>query len=361
MLFSFVLVVLAPLAATIYYMYAIANDQYISVAGFAVRSEELNSAADLLGSLSSVSGTSSSDTDILNQFIHSQDMVERVLTDIDLVEAYTVPEFDPIFAYDADGTIEDLVDYWRRMVELHYDQGTALIELRVHAFRPEDAQRIATRVVEESSLLVNRLSAIARENNIQYAQADLEKALDRLGAAREALTKFRSENRTLDLQAAVQGQMGVLNSFEQQLATARISRDLLLSDGLSETDRRVTTENRRIEVIEDLIEAERAQFGSEAAQSGGGINFSTLAADFERLTVNLEYAQQTYLKAQAGMDSALAEADRQNRYLAPYTEPSLPQSARYPDRLVFSAVTAFFLLLIWSIGLLIYYSVRDRR
>ncbi len=361
MLASFVVVVLVPLAVTVFYLFAIASDQYISRAGFAVRSEELNSAADLLGSLSSVSGTSSSDTDILNEFIHSQDMVERVMNHIDLVEVYTVPAFDPVFAYRSTGEIEDLVDYWTRMVELHYDQGTALIELRVHAFRPQDAYVIAERIVEESSLLINRLSAIARDNNTRYAQLDLETALTRLRNAREALTKFRSQNRTIDLEAAVQGQIGILNSLEQQLAAAKVELNLLLSEGLNDNDRRITTERRRIEVIEDLIEIERAQFGTASEGRGGGLNFSSLAAEFERLTVDLEYAQQTYLKAQAGLDTAIAEAERQNRYLAPYTQPSLPQSARYPNRVVFSLITGFFLLLIWSIGVLVYYSVRDRR
>lgn len=360
-LFSFVLVVLVPLAITLFYLYFIASEQYISKTGFAVRSEELSSAADLLGSLSSVSGTSSTDTDILNEFIHSQDMVERVMSKVDLVDVYTQPAFDPVFAFQPSGDIEDLVTYWQRMVELHYDQGTALIELRVHAFRPEDAQTIAKHIVEESSLLINRLSATARNNNTRYAQIDLDIALERLRNARESLTKFRSENQTINLEAAMQGQIGILNSLEQQLAVSKVNLNLLLQDGLAEDDRRITSERRRIDVIEDLIKIERLQFSSVDENGGGTLNFSRLAGEFERLTVDLEYAQQTYLKAQAGLDTALAEADRQSRYLTPYTQPSLPQSSRYPNRAVFSLVTGFFLLLIWCIGVLIYYSVRDRR
>ena len=326
-----------------------------------MRSEELSSAADLLGSLSSVSGTSSSDTDILNEFIHSQDMVERMMEHIDLVEVYTVPAYDPFFAFNPTGKIEDLVNYWQSMVELHYDQGTALIELRVHAFRPQDAQDIARYIIEESSLLINRLSTIARDNNTRYSRADLETAQERLSIARAALTKFRSENQTINLEAAVQGQIGILNTLEQQLATTKINLNLLLQEGFEQNDRRVISERRRIEVIEDLIEIERGQFGVAGEGHGNKLNFSDLAAEFERLAVDLEYAEQTYLSAQLALDAAVAEAKRQNRYLASYTQPSLPQSARYPDRLTFSLVTAFFLLLVWSIGVLIYYSIRDRR
>jgi capsular polysaccharide transport system permease protein len=40
--------------------------------------------------------------------------------------------------------------------------------------------------------------------------------------------------------------------------------------------------------------------------------------------------------------------------------PTLPQTAEFPQRFVLSALTALFLLLAWSIGVLIYYSIRDR-
>lgn len=48
---SFVLMVLAPLAAAVFYLWAVAEDQYISTAGFTVRSQESGGATDILGGL----------------------------------------------------------------------------------------------------------------------------------------------------------------------------------------------------------------------------------------------------------------------------------------------------------------------
>lgn len=355
------LIVIAPLAGAIWYLYTIAHDQYASYAGFSVRSEEISSAQSLLGGLSSLSGASSSDTDILYEFIQSQTLVERIGKRIDLGEIWSTPEYDPVFAYDPSGSIEDLVDYWRRMVQVSYATGNGLIELRVRAFRAKDAHEIAMAIVEESSLMINDLSTIARKDATRYAREDLALTLDRLKAAREALTRFRSETRIVDPSADIKGQMGLLNSLEARLADAYIEVNLLLETS-REDDPRVEQGRRRIEVIKDLIEQERQKFGlGDVSSNTGEKDFPTLVGEFERLTVDVEYAQKAYLAAQAALDTAIAEAQRQTRYLATYAKPSMPQSARYPERFILSLVSGVFLLLVWSVGVLIYYSLRDRR
>ncbi|WP_349978245.1 sugar transporter [Shimia sp. SDUM112013] len=351
---------LAPLAATLYYLYVIAEDQYASFVGFSVKSEESASATDLLGGLSSFSSSSSSDTDILFQFIQSQELISRINQSINLEEIYSRPDFDPVFSYNPDGTIEDLVSYWPWMVRVDLDAKTNLIELRVQAFTPEDAQLVAQEIVNESSAMINRLSAIAREDSTRYARADLEKALERLKLARENLTKFRSETQIVDPTADLQGQMGLLNSLEAQLASAQIELNLLLETA-REGDPRIAQAERRIIVIKDLIDEERAKFGIGGNARTNERDYSTLVGEFERLMVELEYAQQTYLGAQAALDTALAEAQRTSRYLATFTQPTLAESARYPQRGIIALITGMFLLLAWSVGVLIFYSVRDRR
>ncbi|WP_254771586.1 sugar transporter [Thalassovita gelatinovora] len=359
---SFVLVVAAPLLATVFYLYAVANDQYVSSFGFAVRSEETSLASNLLGGLASLSGgSSSSDTDILYEFIQSRTLVEKIQDRLDLATLYSRPRFDPVFAYDTDGTTEDLVEYWQRMVHVSHASGNGLLEVEVKAFSPENALAISEAIVTESTAMINNLSAIAREDATRYAHEDMEQALSQLKAAREALTRFRSETRIVDPSADIQGQMGLLNSLEAQLAGAIIELNVQLETA-RENDPRVVQLSNRIPVIEKLIEKEREKFGlGGTTRTDGERDYSTLVGDFERLTVDLEYAQKRYLTAQAALDGSMAEAQRQSRYLATYAPPSLPQSAQQPARAVLSAVTAMVLLLLWSVGVLIYYSLRDRR
>ena len=68
---SFVLWVVLPVAVSGWYLYTVARDQYASHVGFSVRTEEIGSAIELLGGITELSGSSSSDTDILYEFIQS--------------------------------------------------------------------------------------------------------------------------------------------------------------------------------------------------------------------------------------------------------------------------------------------------
>ena len=68
-LLSFVQVVVIPLAICAWYLYAVAADQYASYLGFSVRTEENSSAIEIPGGITDISGSSSSDTDILYAYL----------------------------------------------------------------------------------------------------------------------------------------------------------------------------------------------------------------------------------------------------------------------------------------------------
>lgn len=357
LLVSFVLWVIAPLGVSGVYLYSTALDQYASHVGFSVRKEEVGSAVELLGGITELSGSSSSDTDILYEFIQSQQLVRIVNERLNLTKTYHRPE-DPIFGLSEDTRIEALSNYWKKMVKVFYDRGSGLIEVRVLAFDPQDAQNIATAIFEESTRMINELSAIARADTTRYAEEELNRAVERLKNARKAQTAFRNRTGIVDPSADIQGQMGLLNSLQAKLADAIIERELLL-ESTNEKDPRVVQAQRRIEVIQQQIDEERERFGGgESPESG---QFSRLLEEYQGLAVDSEFAEKAYLSAQASYDASLAEAQRKSRYLASYIEPTLAETAEYPRRFVTLVVIGALMFISWSILTMIYYSLRDRR
>jgi capsular polysaccharide transport system permease protein len=355
---SFVVVVLLPILASALYLWGKAVDQYASTVGFSVRREEVGSAMDLLGGLTGLSKSSSSDTDILYEFLRSQKLVADMDAKLNLRKIWSKPKGDPIFALNPDGAIEDLVDYWAKMVRTSYDGTTGLIEVRVLAFTPEDATLIAQALFDESSQMINDLSAIAREDTIRYSREELAAAQDRLKDAREAVTAFRVKNQVVDPTADIQNQAGMVASLESQLAAAQIEIDLL-SDS-PDSDPRLVQAKRRVAVIETHIAEERNKVGTSSGQ-GGSADYAAMVADYERLAVDREFAQRAYIAALAAYDAAQAEVQRKSRYLAAHILPTRAEMSRYPERLSILGVLSLFLLLAWSIGALIAYSLRDRR
>ncbi|EKE44527.1 putative polysaccharide export-assoiated protein [Oceaniovalibus guishaninsula JLT2003] len=358
---SFVVIVLLPLAVAAFYLWAVAEDQYGSTVGFTVRREEGGAAADLLGGLTQLSGTGSSDSDILYEFIQSASLVSRVDDELNLRAAYSAPyPSDPYFALRPDATMAELTAYWdSRIVQISYDKASGLIELRVLAFDPQTAQAVAQAILEQSQRLINDLNLQARRDTIAFAERDLETALERLKAAREALTLFRTRTQIVDPSADIQGRMGVINNLQQQLAATLVEYDLLLTTA-APSDPRVQQTRQRIDVIRERIVQERDTFSSADA-SAAGDDYPSLIAEYEGLSVDREYAEESYRAALQALDVARSNAVRQSRYLTAYVEPTLPQTAEYPRRWSMLGLAALFLTLAWAIMALVYYSIRDSR
>lgn len=362
LMLSFLALVVAPVLAVAVYLWAVAVDQYSSTTGFAVRQEEGNAASALLGGLSQLAGgTVTSDSNILYEFIQSQEIVTEIDNELDLRNHYGAHwGEDPAFALWPDASIEDMLWYWQRVVRLSYDQSSGLIEVRVLAYTPQMAQDIARQIVAQSQKMINALNDQARKDALRYARSDLDDAVARLKTAREALTQFRSRTQIVDPEADLQGRMGVMGNLQQQLAEALIEHDLLLQTA-APTDPRVVQASRKIDVIRDRIREERDTFTSNTTENGSvGEDYPKLIAEFEGLTVDREYAEQTYRAALSALELARANADRQSRYLATYIQPTLPQTSEFPRRLVLLGLAVLFLVLVWSIMALIYYSLRDR-
>ena len=362
LMLSFLVVVSVPLFVIAVYLYTFAQDQYASTAGFTVRAEESGAATDLLGGLASFAGASAtSDADILYEFITSRELVARLNERMDLVGHYSAPHRrDPVFSLSPDAAIEDLVDHWQQVVRVSYTRTSGLIDVEVLAFDPVTAHTIARAIVEESQRLINELNDQARTDAMRFAEADLEAAIARLRAAREALTVFRTRTQIVDPQSDIQGRSGVLNNLQQQLAEALIDFDLLSENTTNPSDPRLVQAMRRIEVIDARIRQERANFVTDEVGIDGE-DYPTLMAQFEGLTVDREFAEQAYRAALTALDVARTNSARQSRYLAVYIRPSLPESAEFPRRGAILGLSLMFLVLGWAIMALVYYSIRDRQ
>lgn len=355
---SFVVFVIVPTVLSTLYLMTLARDQYVSSMSFSVRKEEFQSALGILGGLSKLSGSAGGDVDILNEFILSQQMVEKVAADTNLTAAFSAGwPWDFVFAFNPSGSIEDLQKHWRRQVELNISSG--LIQMQVFSYDPDLSRKINESIFKHSGELINALSDEARLDATRYGAQELTKAEERLADARAAMTDFRLRTQIVDPASAAQSQLGVLNTLNAQLAEEMIKLDLVKMQGQS-NDPRVQESERRIQAITNRIDAEKSKFGP-GGQGAGGEDYATLFAQYERLTAELSFAEEAYRVAIVSNDSAQADAQRKSRYIVAHVEPTMAEASSEPKRVQYSALSFLFLLLVWSMGVLVYYSIRDRR
>lgn len=359
-LLSLCLMVAAPMMAAALYLFVFAQDQYASTAGVTIRQDEAGLGADLLGGVSRmIGGSGAAHTDLLYEYIRSQAIVTQIDAEIGLRAHFSVnwPQ-DPLYALPPVGPIDDLVRFWQRIVRVTYDKTSGMILIETRARDPATAQHLAQLIVRQSERMINQLNVTARADALRDAQSDLNASVARLRRAREAVAEFRARTQIIDPTADMQSRMGVLANLQQQLAQALVEYDLLaqITDG---NDTRARQALRRIDVIRQRILEERQTF-SQHDVTVRDTDYPRLIAQYESLLVDQEIAQQSYSAAIHALDIARSHAQRQSLYLALFIPPTLSEHAAYPQRGLLVAMTGLFSFLIWAVGLLGYYSLRDR-
>jgi capsular polysaccharide transport system permease protein len=368
LMISLLACILVPgLVATLYFFVFAAN-QYVSQASFAVRSNDTQS-ADVLGMMTGMPGaTITSDSYIVTDYIRSREMVEELERRLSLRKIYDHPEADFLTRLDPGVSLEGLVKYWNKRIDVFFDSTKATVSVTVQAFTPEDAQTIAREIVEIARRLVNELSAQARRDAVQFAASELARAELRVRGARADMLQFRIKHNEFDPSITAESTLGIVSSLESKRSEFN-SQLAALSGYLADDAPSVQMLKSRIAALDTEIarvqgqishgsDSSRAQSGDAATGADSGALASVVAL-YQELMLDQEFAEKAYAAALASMERARVEADRTQSYLAVYLTPNMPEEAAYPRRLLSITIVLIFAAILWAVGALGVLTVRD--
>jgi capsular polysaccharide transport system permease protein len=345
---SFVLMVAAPsLAAWVYYVF-IASDQYVAEARFTV-SGGLPPQIDGISSMTGIPAMAViQDTQIVTNYLESRAAVERLEKLIDIRRLYSTDDADPLSRFKKNKPIESFVKYWQHMCAVSIGMPSGIIDLKVRAFTPEDAARIAQGVLDISEELVNALNERMNHDAVANAEMELERTSQRLKDARIALEKARNDAGLLDVPKAAE-------SLSKLITEAR--SDLLQLQGQYTSERRFVGEDApQMLALKSRIDATSAQIAglnSQLTSSSAGPTTDTILSAsmsvFAELDLEQKTAERLYAGAFAALEVARMAADRQMMYLNTFVKPVVPQQPEYPKRLLSPAIFSAGFLAVWGI------------
>lgn len=335
------------------YTFIIVADIYVSEAQFWVRGNR-QAQPSLLSGLLGVAGVASSAEDSLavQAYIHSHDAIHDLKSRIDLRAIYSRPEADWWSRLEEDASLERLVKFHRRMVEVRYDERSGMTTLRVHAFRAEDARRLAETLIELAEGLVNSLSQRMMDDALRLARTELALAEQRAAEVRESFERLRVGAQELDPTQAGAVVQSIVATLEGQLAQVRAEigqkSTFMRPDNLA-----MAALRSRADAIETEITRERARM------TGGAGAIAGMMAGFERLTLQREFADRGLASALASLEQARIEAQRQQLYVVRVIQPQLSEEALYPRRWLLIASVLVASLLSYLIGQLVAATIKD--
>jgi capsular polysaccharide transport system permease protein len=345
---------LPTLVAGVYY-FAIASDLYLSEAKFIVRSPKQVQTSTLGALLQTTGlGRAADDTAAVQEFVMTRDAVRKLEQQDDLRAIFGRPEGDFVARFPGILRRSDFEALFRRydyFVSVETDTSTEVTSLRVKAFRPEDARKIASALLTYSEQLINELNERSRRDAVETAQREVDRAQERIARIQSELTAYRVQQKMLDPKATSAGVLELIGQMNANLATTRTNLAELLKD--SPNSPQIPLVKTRIASLEQLIAEERAKL------SGENNSVVTTLTEYERLTLERELAEKALASAFTSLEAARIEAQRQQLYLEPIAQPNLSDYPLYPKRVASFGMVLVSCLVVYGIVWLLVVSARE--
>jgi len=320
--------VLLPTLLAAIYFFGMAAAQYVSESRYIVRART-QSATSLLGEALNSAGfrAASEDATAMKDFLLSHDAVDGLRQQMDLVGMFRRPEAD-IWArmWFDNPQSERLVDYYRTRVTAIIDSSSGITTLTVRSFRPQDSLEINRALLSLGEGLVNRLNRRIVEDTVENSRREVARGEQRITAATQAISEFRERERALDPSRSAVLAVETIGRLEGQLATARGELQALQNFARPNNPQVLNLQNR-IQALQTQVTEERRRTSTIGTEG-----FTEQVAAFERLRLEAEFGGRQLTAATAGLERALADAQRQQLYLQRVVEPNLAERNRYPKR-----------------------------
>jgi capsular polysaccharide transport system permease protein len=154
----------------------------------------------------------------------------------------------------------------------------------------------------------------------------------RVAAAEAEVTQFRNREQLIDPSRSSLAGLDLAGKLEMQLATLRADRSALAASAPSSPQ--LVVLDRQINAFEGQLDAERNKM------AGDNTSLAPKIGEYERMTIEREFAAKELTTASTALETAREEARRKRLYLERIVPPNVPDTAMLPMRF-FSIVLVF--------------------
>jgi capsular polysaccharide transport system permease protein len=345
------LFIVLPTVVSVVYFGFIAADRYVSEARFTLvkPASPMRSIGASLSFEEGTKGLGGDDSFVIRDYLQSRDALAVLLAKAGLRDILAKADRDPLYAFPgmwSEPRNEDIYKHLQSLLSVDYDSSAGITTVRVQAFDPVDAKRIADVLLDSSEALVNRLNERARGDAIVVAQADVDRARSDALAREDDLTSFRNKWSVVDPTALSQTVLGTIAALSLRLVEASAQLDVTVRS--QPRSPQIAPMQARVRALQNQIERERSRL------AGSDMSFAPRIAEYERLLLQRDFAAKSFVSALGILEAVKLDAERQQTYLARVVLPQVADKPAYPHRILWPAMT-------FAVGLVAFAMFRPKK
>lgn len=348
------MVIIPLLIAGIYYIF-IASERYVSESKLIVKQTGETNTGSFSLALFGVGNVSREDALLLKEYIHSFDMLDFLDKKFKLRQSYQDKGIDFIYRLPSEASREDFLEYYRKHVEVNFDETSSVITLRVQAFRPEFALQLNQTIVEQSERFINAVSHKIAGEQMLFVEQELARTKDRLKGAQNRMLGFQNVHHVLDPVEQAKAMAGFVTQMETNIAAQEAELKNLLTY-LNEDSYQVIALKNKIGTLRQQIVKEKERL------SGSGNNrLNKISAEFLELRFDTEFITDIYKATLSAMETTRVEASKKLKNLVVIASPTIAEDAEYPRRVYILTTMFIVLMLVYGISHLAVATIKEHR
>jgi capsular polysaccharide transport system permease protein len=356
-----------PTLFTFFYMLFVASPRYVSA--FEITYQTYNPPQNLSsGLVTNLLGSTASNgaldiSDILDEYIESAPLMEKLDQQLHLRQYYSSPKVDWLSRMNPHASLNTFLLYYNWYVSVSESNGYLNVE--VQAFDPDFALKLAKAIVKDSDQMINQLTARPSEDEVNSAETELKRAEERVRNALLALTEFQDKHGDLNPPTSASQLGGIVGTIEGNLAAQRSQLAALVATAPQSPQIMVTKAN--IAGLEAQLTEERHRLANNGANDASVLKdgskkppYSKVLEQYSALQLEQQFAQNAYQSAQQGLEVAREDAAHQQNYLIDFAPPYKPDPQRLKFAIWYTVTVLTLTLVLFAIASLIGGAIRDQ-
>lgn len=349
------LIYFSLVAASIAYVWLVAQDRYLSIATFKI-SRESTSGGDLsLGSigLTGLSDSGSTDSEVAIGFINSTDLLLELESQYKLREHYGSPKTDLVFRLKSDATLEERLDYYRKRIYATYDKETGLTTLTVDSFDRALSKKLADNILERTEVFVNKLNQSIADQQLKFLRGEVDRAEKQVSDVSLAILELQNSHNLVDPDEQISSNLKILQDLKMERLRAETSLASIERD--SPGSPRIETLRSQMRSLDEQIAVETAKLSGPEQE-----RLNQILYKYKELQIKLDFVTHLRTGAETMLEKHRMEAAGNSRFLSVIQKPYMPEDVGYPQRGYATATLAVVGILLFLLLRVLVHSVYER-
>jgi capsular polysaccharide transport system permease protein len=353
--YPFLYFIIFPFLLFAFYQILLASPRYESQAQLIVK--EPNGMATLDPAMAIMSGfgisSGDADTQLVQSYIHSNDMLIYLDSELNLIQHYSDTELDFFSRLSSNSSRESQLEFFLSMVNIVIDEKSQVIIVKAQAFDPTVAHKLSQILVERAEWYINEVGRNLAKSQLDFVQQEHKLVQEKLSAAKSVLLGFQRRFDLLDPEAEGMALQQISYQLES-LITAKKTELIALGNSMTDQAPMILQAKAELDSLVEQLNNERNRLtdkiGSDTTNDSesSSMGVGEILAKYSDYKINLELALQGYTSSLVSLEKSRIEAYRQLKYLVVVESPTLPQDASYPK--VFYNLVLFLTLALMLFG-----------